>query len=81
MTRISIREYSRNVYKYLISGEYLLTRRGKDYLKVVVTEVGERPVVTVKKEKKVVTEDRRYDEYGCGCKKGEEAVCPKHSRY
>ena len=38
MTKITIREFTRKIYEYLKPGEYVVTKNGEDFLRIVVTD-------------------------------------------
>ena len=75
---LSIREFTRNIYKYMKVGEYVVTKGGKKAFVVTIKEYEGDNVVTPK----VIMLNKLIDEYGCGCKKVEgQVMCKKHGRY
>jgi hypothetical protein len=71
MEKISKREFSLNINKYLKKGSFIITFRGKDQLKITVEDCLTKPDVQW-------TQDR--NQYGCGCKRDTSLMCPKHNR-
>ncbi len=88
--QISKREISRDIYKYLKEGEYVVTNHGVPEYVVTIKKVsGEIPVVTNNVVTKIdtVEEVRKVvkfvgEKHSCGCKReGKNKTCPKHYCY
>ena len=80
---MTIREFTRNIYTYMKPGEYVVTINGVETFKVVVTSLTEKDLVSADNTPNPVYIDRYKElimKYGCGCKKTEELLCPKHGR-
>jgi len=86
---INIREYTRNIYKYLLPGEYVVTKGKKEAYKIVVTCLNVvtkddvQVIKTSEEARSVVTKLKEcVSEYRCGCNRVEgEVLCRKHGRY
>ncbi len=93
--KVSIREFTRNPYKYLkdVREELIITKGDKPAF--ILNVATNSNVATQKKEnvatippKRIVSEESKekfklvdfYLAYGCGCKKGDTVTCPKHHR-
>ena len=78
--RLSKREFTRNIFKYITDGEYILTNHGEDEYKVIVTTIqgnsGAKEQIVTTLDKNVTTISR----YGCGCIRADERLCSKHGR-
>jgi len=91
---VTIREFTRNIYKYLkLGGEFVVTIRGKEAIVVtifrnnvvtnkenVVTKPKSTPIVTISKKESPEISGNVIQRYSCGCIKGETKLCLKHHR-
>lgn len=77
---INVKEFVRNTSKWLkVATEegLVVTNRGEPTYKIgkyTEEDVATKPKVATKSRDIVAT-------YGCGCKKGDNALCTKHGRY
>lgn len=88
VTRISVRDFTRKIYKYMKAGEYMITKGGEDRFVVTIKDINvvTTNVMTKKADNVVTKADVPFsvpfkERYGCGCRVVEgKKICIKHGR-
>ena len=85
MQTISVKEFGRKPSTYLDEAyageEIIITKHGKGYVRIVNCTYNEPKILKTVEEVHTILKGRSgILEYGCGCPKTEDNLCPKHGR-